>query len=263
MKAHSYTHAIVRVPGRDFSQGITTAGLGTPDYDLMLEQHQSYIGILRKLGLEVTILEPLPGYPDAYFVEDVAVVTPHMAVITNPGTPARSGETPFIEPALSRFRSLHHITSPGTLDGGDVLAVGGRYFIGLSGRTNRAGAEQLGGFLETHGYTWGTVEVSGGLHLKSFVNYAGQDTLLLNQKYAHHRAFKPYQKIILQADEAPAANSMWINDTIVMPVGFPAVKEKLASRGFPVIELDMSEARKMDGGLTCMSLRFEAQGIKA
>ena len=263
MKLQPYTHAIVRIPGRDFSQGITTAGLGIPDYDLMLEQHQSYIAILRKLGLEVTILDPLPGYPDAYFVEDVAVVTPHMAVITNPGTPARCGETPFIEPNLSRFRPLHHITPPGTLDGGDVLAAGGHYFIGLSGRTNRAGAEQLGGFLETHGYKWRMVEVSGGLHLKSFVNYAGPDTLLLNQKYAHHSAFQPYQKIILQADEAPAANSMWVNDTIILPVGFPTVREKLAARGYAVIELDMSEARKMDGGLTCMSLRFEAQGIKA
>lgn len=256
MNSDTYSRAIVRKPGENFARGITSVELGMPDYELMMQQHQNYIDTLRKLGLEVIVLDVLQDYPDAYFVEDSAVITPEIAVITNPGVQSRRGETEFIEPALAKYRPLRYITPPGTLDGGDVLAVGKHFFIGLSERTNQEGAGQLGGFLESYDFTWNTVEVISGLHLKSFVTHAGKGTLLLHQNFANRVEFMDYEKIILTENEYAAANSLLINGTIIMPDNHPTVKKKLKALGCSIIELDMSEARKMDGGLTCMSLRF-------
>lgn len=251
-----YTHAIVRLPGYNFSQGITEADLGIPDYDLITQQHKEYTNTLVKLGLKVIQLEALEVYPDAYFVEDTAVITQQMAVITNPGAESRKGEIQHIEPVLTKYRQLHRIKPPGTLEGGDVLQVGGHFFIGLSKRTNRQGVEQFGRIIETYGYTWTAVEVVNGLHLKSDVNLADRDTLMVTELYAKYPAFNDYQKIILAEDESRAANSLSINGTILMPSGFTSAKKKLENLSLPIIELDISEVRKMDGGLTCLSLRF-------
>jgi dimethylargininase len=262
-----FTHAITRKPGMNFAQGITTSGLGTPDYELMLGQHEAYVQALRSLGLEVIVLEPLPDFPDAYFVEDVAVVTPQVAVITRPGTAVRQGEEAFIEPVLAAFKPVAHIEPPGTLEGGDVLPVDDHFFIGLSRRTNEAGAKQLGRILEGQGYGWTAngvaatqrlraVPVTTGLHLKSSVNYIGKNTLLLLPEYAAQPAFAAYHKMIVDDEERAAANSLLVNDQLLIPAGFPKTRQKVASLGFPIIELDMSETMKMDGGLTCLSLRF-------
>jgi dimethylargininase len=251
-----FTQAITRKPGEDFAQGITTAGLGVPDYPLMLEQHAVYVSTLRLLELEVLELEPLPGFPDAYFVEDVAVVVPELAVVTNPGAKARKGEAHTIEPVLARYKEITHIQPPGTVDGGDVLMVGRRFFIGISERTNMEGAEQMGQILLRRGYTYSLVPVRAGLHLKSDVNYLGGEKLLVTEGFADNPIFDEYEKIVVEHLESYAVNTLWVNDKLITPSGFPGTLEKLWKMGFDVIELDVSEARKMDGGLTCMSLRF-------
>ena len=138
-----FTHAITRKPGFDFADGLTTNDIDVPDYDLMQAQHVIYVNIMRSLGLMVLELDALPGYPDAYFVEDVAVVTPKVAVITRPGAPSRRGEEAAMELALAKYRPIARIKAPGTLDGGDVLIVDKQVFVGLSARTNEAGADQL------------------------------------------------------------------------------------------------------------------------
>jgi dimethylargininase len=254
--SHNLTHAIVRRPGDNFAQGLTTSRLGTPSYELMVKQHDAYIETLRSLGLDVIVLDPQPDYPDAYFVEDTAVVTPDVAIITNPGAETRRGEEDSIEPILARYRNVVRIRAPGTLDGGDVLMVGTHFFVGISDRTNEAGAEQLGGFLEELGNTWAPIRVGAGLHLKSSVNYVGKNTLLVTKEFADHHQFKRYDKIVLDAAERYAANSLLINDCLIMPKGFPAMRKRLAALSLEVTELDVSETHKMDGGLTCMSLRF-------
>ncbi len=256
-----FTHAITRLPGRDFAAGITTASLGEPDFGLMRSQHHAYVQTLESLGLEVLVLDPLPGYPDAYFVEDVAVILPQIAVITRPGAAARQGEQDAIEAPISRYRPLARIEPPGTLDGGDVLMAGGHFFIGLSERTNQSGARQLGRILEMQGYTWTAIPVGAGLHLKSSVNYVGENILLVTQAFAGHEAFRQFDKIILDEGEEAACNTLWINGHLVVPAGFPEARRKLEPLGWPVIELDISEARKMDGGLTCMSLRFSDKNV--
>lgn len=251
-----FTHAIVRKPGASFAQGITTSNLGKPDYDRMVRQHQAYIQALESLGLEVIVLEAEPNHPDAYFIEDVAVVIPEVAVITNPGAEPRQGEQDYIEPVLAQFRPTIRIQAPGTVEGGDVLMVGRHFFIGISERTNKAGANQLGHILEHYGNTWAPVEVAAGLHLKSSVNYVGEGILLVSDNFAEREEFAGYRKILVPPNEAYAANTLWINDHLIMPFGFPVTKKRLAETGLPIIELDVSEAQKMDGGLTCMSLRL-------
>lgn len=251
-----FTHALVRKPGPNFSKGLTTSLLGTPRFQLVQEQHNAYIETLGKLGLEVMILDTQPDYPDAYFVEDTAVVTPEVAVITIPGAISRQGEQTSIEPVLFRFRKIENIQAPGTVDGGDVLMAGNRFFIGISDRTNVEGAQQLGAILESFGYAWDTIPVGEGLHLKSSINYVGKNTLILAAPFQHLNLFEYYNKIVLDDTEAYAANTLWINDSLIMPRGFPATKKQLSVLGQPIIELDVSEVAKMDGGLTCLSLRF-------
>jgi dimethylargininase len=251
-----YSHAITRKPGKNFGDGITSDNLGSPSYDLIIDQHKVYVAALRSLGMEVIVLDAHPDYPDAYFVEDTAVVTPQVAVITNPGTDARKGEVDSIEPVLSRYRKIARIRAPGTLDGGDAFMAEEHCFIGISDRTNTEGAEQLGRILEQSGYKWTLVPVTGGLHLKSGVNYIGKNTLLVSREFAARGEFDEFAKIVLDEDEELAANTLWVNDSLLMPEGFPKTKERLEILGLPIIELDVSEAQKMDGGLTCMSIRF-------
>ena len=256
MTTMHFTRAIVRKPGENFAHGITTSNLGTPNFERMLAQHTAYVETLRTLGLVAVVLDALPNYPDAYFVEDVAVVTPDVAVITNPGADARNGETEFIESTLAKFRKIEYIHSPGTVDGGDVLMVGSHFFIGISDRTNQAGAEQLGQIVEQYGNTWSAVPVRAGLHLKSSINFVGGKNLLVSAGFADLPQFDGYHKIILDPGEEYAGNTLWINDVLITPKGFPKTRQQLDALKLEIVEIDVSEAQKMDGGLTCMSLRF-------
>ena len=251
-----FTHAILRQPGSNFAQGLTTSHLGTPDFGGLLEQHRAYAAALAALGLQLEILEPLPDFPDAYFVEDVAVVTPELAVITRPGAQARRGEEFFMIPVLARHRPLANITEPGTLDGGDVLIVDRTILIGLSNRTNLEGAHQLDSFLSVHGYQTRTITVAEGLHFKSSVTWVGGNTLLVSEAFAGRPELAGFEQIVVDGDEDYSSNTLLVNGTILTPAGFPKTLRKLKGLSMPVMVLDTSEARKMDGGLTCMSLRF-------
>ena len=251
-----YTRAITRKPGPDFAQGITGADLGAPDFQRMLEQHAAYVALLRTLGLEVEVLPALPGHPDAYYVEDVAVVTPQVAVITRPGALARRGEIEAMEPVLARHRPTVRLPAPGTLDGGDVLIVDSHAFIGVSARTNAEGARFLGEALARHGCTWEAIPVAEGLHLKCGVTWVGGDTLLLDRALQDRPEFSRFRRLVVAPEEAYAANTLWINGQLILPSGYPRTREQLERLGLPLHELDTSEARKMDGGLTCLSLRF-------
>ena len=251
-----FHYALTRQPGPDFAQGITTSQLGVPDYTKMLAQHTAYEKTLRSLGLEIIHLDALAGYPDAYFVEDTAVVLPELAVITHPGASARQGEEKSIAEALTRYRPIATIQPAGTLEGGDIFVVGKHLYIGLSERTNLAGAQQLADLSAPHGYQAAFIPVGAGLHLKSSVNPISEDTLLVTQEFAGREEFAYFKKIILHPEEAYAANTLWLNGHLITPAGFPRTREQLEKLSLPVMELDVSEVQKMDGGLTCMSLRF-------
>jgi dimethylargininase len=252
-----FTRAITRKPCENFARGLTTAVSTDPaDYDLMVKQHTAYLEALTAAGLEVIVLDPLPDFPDAHFVEDTAVVTSEVAIITNPGAASRRGEQESIALALAEFRKIERIQPPGTVDGGDVLQVGNHFFIGESQRTNRRGAEQLGRILQSQGHTWTLVTVGAGLHFKSGVNYVGRNTLLINNDFARNEQLKGYDHIVTASAEEYAANTLLVNEHLLMPAGYLHTRKQLEPLGFPIIELQISEVRKMDGGLTCMSLRF-------
>ncbi len=251
-----FKNAIVRKPCQNFAQGLTTQEMDAPNYETMLAQHTAYTQTLRDLGLTVEVLEAQEAYPDAHFVEDTAVVFLEAAVITNPGADARKGEEVTIEEVLAAHRPIERIIAPGTVDGGDILMVERHFFIGVSERTNEAGADQLGAIVEKYGYTWTKVPVAAGLHFKSSVNHVGNNSLLITDTFKDRAELAGYPLIVLDTDEEYAGNTLLINETLIMPQGYPKTRAKLETLGLAIIELETSETQKMDGGLTCLSLRF-------
>jgi dimethylargininase len=251
-----YSNAIARLPSNTCGQGLTTSNFGAPDAHRTRAQFDAYVNALLELGLTVTILPPLPSFPDSHFVEDTAVVGPEFAFITHPGAPSRQGETATITPILSCFRPIERMSAQAHMDGGDVLMVGKRFFVGLTSRTDEAGVSEFASFVEKFGYSVDAIEVSAGLHLKSIVNYVGRNTLLLNEEGSRHPAFAGFDHIILTKEEEYAGNTLWINDTLITPAGYANTLAKLQTLGLNIIQLDTSEFKKMDGGLTCLSLRF-------
>ena len=241
-----YSRAIVRRPGRNFAGGITTSGLGIPDYEKALLQHDAYCEALVICGLEVTVLDADERYPDGCFVEDTAVVNDRIAVITRPGALSRRGE----EEATAQVLSLHRVTvpieAPGTLEGGDVLRIGSRYFVGLSGRTNSEGARQFADIMSRYGFETSEIEVRDGLHLKSDIGYPGDGIIIATPLMAGLIQAKGV--ITLQADEYYSANCLRVNDYLLIPKGFPKAKRELAVR----VELTTCRLR---GGCSTSELR--------
>lgn len=255
-----FTRAIVRIPGNNFADGLTTVDLGVPDFDKVLEQHANYCDALRACELELTILEPDLRHPDSTFVEDAAVLTPHAAILCRPGAPSREGEVTAIRPTIERFYTrTPAIEPPGTVDGGDICEAESHFFIGLSLRTNEEGARQLAAYLKLQGYTASTIDIrlmTSILHLKSGISYIGDNTLVVMEEMAANPQFAGFRLIRVSAEESYAANCVRVNDRVFVPEGFPALAGQLIANGFNPLLLNMSEFQKMDGGLSCLSLRF-------
>lgn len=249
-----YTRAIVRRPGKNFADGITTSNLGKPIFEKALDQHKAYCEALTKCGLEVIVLEVDERYPDGCFVEDTAVVTNEVAIITRPGNPARLGEEITIKEVLKRYKAIETIDAPGNLDGGDILRVENHFYIGLTDRTNKEGAKQLSAHLQKHGYTSSTVDVKDILHLKTGIAYLGNNNFIALDQLSN--IINGSNTIILDPNESYSANCLRVNDYLLIPKGFPNSKDQIAKLGYNIIEIEMSEFRKMDGGLTCLSLLF-------
>jgi dimethylargininase len=268
-----FTRAIVRPPASNFSEGLTTVNLGGPDYGRALEQHEAYCAALERCGLTLTRLEPDPNYPDSTFVEDVAVLigafpntraavpaSDSSAILARPGATSRAGEVESMRGVLADFfPSLHRIESPGTLDGGDVCEAGDHFFIGISERTNEAGARQFARVLGSFNYTFSLVDirgVEGILHLKSGLAWLGDKRLVAIEALAGRPEFRDYNLIPVNSDEEYAANCVRVNDRVIVAAGYPQFEARLQGMGYQTIALEMSEFQKMDGGLSCLSLRF-------
>jgi dimethylargininase len=255
-----FKYAIVRIPGSNFDTGLTSVSLGRPDFERVLEQHARYCEALTECGLEVIALDADLRFPDSTFVEDTAVITAHGAVLTRPGAVSREGEVEAIRAAiLWHFPSPLTIDAPGTLDGGDICEAEKHFFLGLSHRTNEEGARQLAAHLDGMGHTSSTIDVRGMtsiLHLKSGISYIGDNTLVVMEEMAKNPKFRGYDLIRVGVDESYGANCVRVNDRILVAAGFPKLTAELLARGFDPLVLDMSEFRKMDGGLSCLSLRF-------
>jgi dimethylargininase len=255
-----FKHAITRLPAQTYSHGLTTSGEGAPSIEKALDQHARYCDALRASGLTVDILGAAVGYPDSTFVEDTAILTTRVAIIMRPGAPSRLGEIQLIKKAVLEHHSdVMQIVEPGSMDGGDVCQAGQHFFIGISARTNPEGARQLSAILHAHGYTSSTVDIRGQsrlLHLKSGIAYLGSNRLVVAPELSALPAFQTYELIEVAAAELYAANCIHINDHVLIPAGYPKTAAALESLGYTLLALDVSEFRKMDGGLSCMSLRF-------
>jgi dimethylargininase len=255
-----FTHAIVRLPGTNFAQGLTTVALGTPLFEKVLQQHARYCEALRACGLSLITLDADLDHPDSTFVEDTAVLTERNAILARPGARSRLREVAAIRSALqSFFPAMIEIEAPGTVDGGDICEADDRFFLGLSQRTNEEGARQLAAHLAREGYSSAVIDVremSSILHLKSGVSSIGENTLVVMEEMADHDLFKGYELIRVTEQESYAANCVRVNDRVLVASGYPLLTAQLKDRGFHPLELDMSEFQKMDGGLSCLSLRF-------
>lgn len=252
-----FSKAIVRKPCKNLYKGLTTSRLGLPDYQLALRQHAAYIEALEYCGLEVQVLDELEMFPDSVFVEDVALVTPNIAIITRPGALSRRGEVEFIQPVLKDyFHQVEVIQEPGLVDAGDILMVDTHYYIGISERTSLEGAEQLIEILVRHGLSGSTVTLSEMLHLKTGIAYLENNNILVVDELADHGSFQSFNQILVPQEEAYAANAIWMNGKILLPAGYPQTQSKIETAGYETILLDVSEFRKLDGGLSCLSLRF-------
>jgi dimethylargininase len=252
-----FKNTIVKIPSESYVNGLTTSDLGRPNLDIALEQHQAYIEALKKCGTKVTVLPGNIQYPDSTFVEDTAVLTPKFAVISNPGALSRNGEIHDMEPVIKSFyENIYYITAPGTLDGGDILQIEDHFYIGISARTNHDGAEQLKQILESEGYKGTIIELEQFFHLKTGITYLGNQTIVVAGEFIDHPEFNKYQKIVVPPEEEYAANCIRVNDYVILPAGYPVTKQKINDAGYQTIELEMSEFRKLDGGLSCLSLRF-------
>lgn len=252
-----FKHIIARTPCRAMINGLTSAKMGKPDFDKALEQHSKYIQALQTCGVDITLLPPLEEYPDSVFVEDPALCTPACAIITRPGATSRAGETDFIADILTRFYDvIERIVTPGTLDAGDVMMVGSHYYIGESARTNKEGAQQLITILERYGMTGTVIPLKEVLHLKTGLAYIENNNLLAAGEFLKTPEFKKFNIIEVPENETYAANCIWVNGTVIIPAGYPTTKNKISELGYKTIEVDTSEFYKLDGGVSCMSLRF-------
>jgi len=219
-------------------------------------QHHAYQELLGQLGVRVISLAQEPALPDSMFVEDPAIVLDELAVICQPGAETRRKEVPSLAAVLEKYRKLAFVKLPGLLEGGDVLQIGKRMFVGFSRRTNAEGIRQLAAILSPFGYDLTAVPVTGCLHLKSAVTYLGCNTLLANRSWFQSPRLSGFDWIDVHPSEPHAGNALAIGDMVIFPASFPRTRERIEAKGFQVTPLDISELQKAESGLTCSSLLF-------
>jgi len=228
------------------------------DLEKARTQHKAYESLLEKLGARVISLPEEPNLPDSMFVEDPAVVLDEVAVVCTPGTESRRPEAVTLAVALEPYRKLSYIKLPGPLEGGDVLRVGKKIFVGLTRRTNPEGIRQLTVIVSQFGYELTAVPVTGCLHLKSAVTYLGRNVLLANRQWFLSQRLEGYDWVDVDTAEPHAANALTIGEKTIYPASFPKTRAAIEAKGFPVEPLDISELQKAESGLTCSSLIFES-----
>jgi dimethylargininase len=228
------------------------------DMEKARAQHHAYGALLAKLGAKVISLPEEKELPDSMFVEDPALVLDEVAVVCTLGTETRRKEAPSLAQALEPYRKLAYIKLPGTLEGGDVLRIGRKIFVGLTARTNAEGIRQLAVIVEHFGYDLTAVPVTGCLHLKSAVTYLGKNILLGNRGWFDWKRFAGFDWVDVDPGEPHAGNALAIADAIIFPASFPKTKTRIEAAGFHVESLDISELQKAESGLTCSSLLFDS-----
>ena len=257
-RSFSFTRAIVRKPGATVASGLRAGDAIDPDFSAFLLEHQGYVAALEASGVEVTVLPALEAFPDSVFVEDVAVCAAGIAVVLRPRAPTRRGETQAIRTALdAAFDTVLDLPGDGFIDGGDVLLADDEALIGLSDRTDRAGFEALSAILSDLGYRTRPVRTPPGiLHFKTDCGLLDSTTVFATPRLAATGCFGDYRVIETPDGEEAAANLLRVNQVVLISAGFPRTEALLKGEGFCVRKTATTQAARIDGGLSCMSLRF-------
>lgn len=228
------------------------------NYERACRQHKQYVSALRSLGLEVKTLPADSNLPDSVFVEDTALALDECALITRPGADSRKPEVDSIVKILTPYRKLFHIQAPARVDGGDILRVGKKIYVGLSTRSDNGAVEQMQNYLRPFGYEVKGAAVTGCLHLKSAITQVSKDTLLINPEWADRNLFSGMKFIEIDPTESYAANAVMIGETIIYPTSFPKTQKRLEAAGIKIVNVDADELAKAEGAVTCCSLIFKA-----
>lgn len=253
-----FSRAITRRPSSSIINGLRAEELGTPDLDKMLAAHADYVATLKRTGAEVIELPPLDAFPDAVFVEDTALCLPQGAILMRPGAPSRMGEVAEMAPALrALYDDVREIKGPGHIEGGDILVTGREVLVGRSARTDAAGVAELTAIVTEWGHTLREVFTPPGvLHFKTDCSLLDADTILSTKRLDASGCFEGYRVIHVAEGEEAAANSIRFNQYVLCPAGFPRTAETLREAGYEVVEINNTECAKLDGGMSCLSLRF-------
>lgn len=250
-------HAITRAVSPSINRCELTYHTRSPiDLAKAIKEHKAYEECLTELGLNVISLPAEPELPDSVFVEDAAIVVDEVAVIPNMGAPSRRDETKTLAAALLPYRPLRYLVEPATLDGGDLLQVGRRLFVGVTARTNHVAINQLCEILRPFGYEVVAVAVRDILHLKSACSHLGENTFLVNRAFLDVTPFNECELIDVPAEEPGAANVMAVNETVIIAASFPDTAALLAGKGYAVRPVEVSELQKAEAGVTCCSVIF-------
>lgn len=257
--SYCFSHAITRKPGTSITAGLRATDTGTPDLTLMLDHHADYIAALRSTGAEVVELDALEAFPDSVFVEDTALCLPQGAVVMRPGAPSRLGEAAAIAPHLQAlYADVRRISGTDSfIEGGDILTTETEILVGLSARTNAAGVLELTALVSDWGHKVREVFTpSGVLHFKTDCSLLDANTILSTKRLAASGCFEGYRVIHTAQGEEACANTIRFNDLVIMPAGFPKTRDTLETAGYTIHEVGNSECAKLDGGMSCLSLRF-------
>ena len=256
--SYTFTHAITRKPGKSIVGGLRAVDTGQPDLPVFSRHHAEYVKALKSTGATVIELEPLEEFPDSVFIEDAALCLPDVAIVMRPGAPSRLGEASTIAPELEKLYSqVFRIEGPGFIEGGDILTTEREILVGLSQRTDCAGVDELRNLVKPVGYTVRQVNTPPGvLHFKTDCSLLDEETILSTRRLGASGCFKGYKVIHTAEGEEASANSVRFNDYVIMPDGFPRTRELLLANGYKVRTIGNSEAAKLDGGMSCLSLRF-------
>lgn len=254
----AFTRALCRTPAPSAVHGIRADGGPDPDFAGLAAEHAAYVATLRDLGLTVDVLPPLDDFPDALFTEDVALTFPQGAILLRPGAPTRAGEVTHIRAALAAHHPhLLEMTGPGYADGGDVLRLADRVIIGLSDRTDRAGAEELAGLLGALGHAAEIAQTPPGvLHFKTGCGLIDANTILAVPQLASCPQFAGLEVVLTPLGENPAANILRVRDTVLVGDRWLATRALLTARGIDCRALPTDQIAHIDAGLSCMSLRW-------
>jgi len=257
MRVFDFNSAIVRTPGRSVVNGLRANDGPAPSFETVVAEHQAYIAALRAAGVRVTVLDALEQFPDSIFVEDPALVFSQAALLLRPGAPSRMAEARELSSTLAaRFPEVLQL-SDGFADGGDILVTPSRILIGLSARTNEAGAADLQKLLKSIGLASRVVQVPRGtLHLKTDCSLIDEETVLSTKGLAKSGVLDGLRVLVVPEEERSATNALRINDVVFIRAGCPRTQDMLVTHGLKVVSLSVSEIGKIDAGLSCMSLRW-------